>query len=612
MTSEAVATLLELRSELPRLVGPEWEAIGPEIEELLDRLERADSDEEREALYDALIGRLYLYEDVRRVLLRSGERRGGGEVVYYERDAGAFANDEVYAEAALDDDDADGAGGGLEISDVIERTPHLELDAQQPIPVGSTFAVRVSLDTEAAHEGEHGTGAIVLPALSELQLRVWLIVSDHFEIRGDDVGTVTVWGEEPRSSEATFEVECVRAADGEAGITATFAYGIRPAGSVWRVVEVAGAPAPRADRELPEPAARVDVSAAQPDLVVQVVPDPDGDERHFVMKISSSRLADYAHGVSVKWRLPSVTKTLVEGYFEAFTTLGLGGRKAALIGAGRELFSVTPEPFQQAIWQLAALPDPRPRSIFVITSEPYIPWELMIPNDGASSLPALGVHFALGRWVHKQHVAAEQAMPIVDSYVIAPNYRGSKKLNFSAAEAQYVIDAFDGTRIDPALIHNIDQQLAQRGATLLHLICHGTNTPSGQIIALDPDDELREIMLTGLAGVVTAVDQAKPFVFINACEVGRIAPALVGTGGFASRFIALGARCVIAPIWSVKDGVAATVAPLLYDEVRANPAKPFAEIMCDIRRRAYEGLDPEDSYAAYCFFGDPLAAQVPA
>jgi hypothetical protein len=114
-----------------------------------------------------------------------------------------------------------------------------------------------------------------------------------------------------------------------------------------------------------------------------------------------------------------------------------------------------------------------------------------------------------------------------------------------------------------------------------------------------------------MEGVINAVRDKEPVVFINACEIGRTSPALVGTGGFAAAFTRLGARCVIAPIWSVTDAVAGKVARAFYEQIRANPGTPFATVMRDIRRLAYEGDDPEDSYAAYCFYGDPRTAQAP-
>lgn len=83
----------------------------------------------------------------------------------------------------------------------------------------------------------------------------------------------------------------------------------------------------------------------------------------------------------------------------------------------------------------------------------------------------------------------------------------------------------------------------------------------------------------------------------------------MGSTGFAAVFTRLGARGVIAPIWGVRDSVAAAVARTFYRRIKADPTVRLAEVMCEIRKLAYEGLDPEDSYAAYCFYGDPNSAR---
>ena len=41
-------------------------------------------------------------------------------------------------------------------------------------------------------------------------------------------------------------------------------------------------------------------------------------------------------------------------------------------------------------------------------------------------------------------------------------------------------------------------------------------------------------------------------------------------------------------------------------ECLKEPDTPFAEILRDIRAQAYSG-NAEDTYAAYCFYGSPLA-----
>jgi len=87
----------------------------------------------------------------------------------------------------------------------------------------------------------------------------------------------------------------------------------------------------------------------------------------------------------------------------------------------------------------------------------------------------------------------------------------------------------------------------------------------------------------------------------------RKEPALIGVGGFAEQFMILGASGVIAPLWSVKDSIAHQVAVQFYERVEREPDTPFAEILRDLRRKSYADEGGEDTWAAYTFYGDPLA-----
>jgi hypothetical protein len=71
----------------------------------------------------------------------------------------------------------------------------------------------------------------------------------------------------------------------------------------------------------------------------------------------------------------------------------------------------------------------------------------------------------------------------------------------------------------------------------------------------------------------------------------------------------LGASGVIAPLWSVKDSIAHQVAVEFYGRIEKEPRTPFAEILRDLRKRSYADEGGEDTWAAYCFYGDPLAAR---
>jgi CHAT domain len=588
---EAGATLLELRQRLPELLGGKWERIGDDVDALLDRFERAADADERARILDALLEVLtpfHLLRDALVPVARAVEARRDAAPApsldaefHFDLPGSALSRSDVAPEAAK-----------------VERTPHIDVDAAPPIAVGTRFTASVYVDREALRPGEED-GLLLLPDVPELRLRVWLVASDHFEVIGADSDVIVVRSDEDRSTTATFELECTQDAPGEQGLTAMFAYGGRPAGSVWRRLSAE----PDA-RPAPTPATRAHVGARAADLVVTVLPDPDGDERHFFVAYDSPLAPDLAR--RVKWTLPRGTREVVAGYMDIFTSATPGGRKAALVGAGKALFRATPPEFQEAFWRLAD----RLETILVVSSEPYVPWELMIPARGTEVRRPLGVEYSVGRWVHEQQTAPGQVRPLTDCYVIAPAYPAPETLAYSRAEAEYIAGAFGGERIAPAYLQSINRMLDNRGMTLLHFICHGEDRPGGQMLKLDPADELFDVQLDGMDGVAKAVREREPFVFINACKVGRTTPALVRTGGFAAAFTRLGARCVIAPIWSVADDVAGVVARSFYEKLQANPDTPFAAIMRDIRARAYEGPDPEDSYAAYCFYGDPLAAQV--
>src|SRR5262249_36865715 len=224
------------------------------------------------------------------------------------------------------------------------------------------------------------------------------------------------------------------------------------------------------------------------------------------------------------------------------------------------------------------------------SAEPHIPWELMTPRrdrpDGALERHGpLGIEFAVGRWVHEGHRAPKQFDPVADSYVVAPAY--AVPLKNAAEEAEWVCAKFNGRPVTPAVHERLDQMLDERPVGLLHFIAHGqSGGPAAQTLALDNDVMFEAIQVRGLAHLEDACRAKAPLVVLNACAVGREPPSLVGAGGCATEFIKAGARGVVAPLWSVKDSLAHEVAVDFYTAALADPAKPFADILRDIRARS--------------------------
>jgi hypothetical protein len=54
------------------------------------------------------------------------------------------------------------------------------------------------------------------------------------------------------------------------------------------------------------------------------------------------------------------------------------------------------------------------------------------------------------------------------------------------------------------------------------------------------------------------------------------------------------------------------VAVEFYEQIEQHPETPFAEILRRLRVRSYDPANGEDTYAAYAFYGDPLASRASA
>lgn len=529
---------------------------------------------------------------------------------------------------------------------VVRRTPHLhlglvDLKGAGVVQPGEHFSVFIYTDDAPQRPGEEVT-AVEFEApreLSAFNLLVRLLVTEHFVIEDDPAKTLVIKRDEVKSDWLEFKVRArteeelaeSQLAAAPAAITAAFSYNNRPSGKVSRVVRIArpsaDAPAPMAEAERvgqPEPEAEsaileCDPQAVPADLIVRILEGPERNGRSFQCGVQTALLPEFAVEQWGPWSLPQTAPDLMQTYFEAFTSPEASNdyRLAALQGAGEALFEAAPEIFKKAFRMLIDAQKPL-RTISILSEEPYIPWELMIPTleylDGGARyhepLKPLGVAYILARWTAKGPRSARQKIPMSDCYVIAPKYTDKRELAHAQEEAVLVLKKVHGTLIDPASFTNIRQAFGAGGKSVIHFACHGENPKGGeQLIHLTSKPPLKPFVLSGEQMIKRGVAAREPFVFINACEVGRPAPALAGVGGFAETFIRMGARAVLAPLWSVRDDIAFAVAQEFYERAMREPELSLAEIVRQIRARAYDAAAGEDSYAAYCFYGDPLGTR---
>lgn len=517
------------------------------------------------------------------------------------------------------------AGRGAEAASVpgelqpLRRTPHMDLSPDPPVDEpGARLKVLVYTDTQAFRDGESGAAAVInAPAAQKsFQVNVWLTVGDPFMVEGDDTKSLVILRDQERSEPVEFTV--VRQ-DGPSPaepvpFSASFNYRGRACGQVVREVPLTpsqalqpGQPATVEPAEpAPEPKIEIDATAERPDLSVTI---RKRDDRHFDVSVETPLLAEYREPVKEVWRLDSLASALVKEKMAQFTAKNATpfSRTTALLSAGMQFFEASPAIFQKVFWELIDRNLPL-RTISIITQEPSIPWELMVPTrPGDEDREPLGITYLVSRWTSRENLSPPPRIPIKDAFIVAP--RDTRPPLASAdLEATFLEREFSGQRVDPAGVQGLDTVLGQQGRSLLHFVCHGkSGQAGGQVLVLEKQEELDASFLRAMRGVKKAFKETKPLVFLNACEVGRQEPALVGAGGFAEIFMELGASGVIAPLWSVKDSVAHEIAEKFYERVKKEPNTPFAQIIADLRRLSYAKDGGEDTYAAYCFYGDPLA-----
>lgn len=288
---------------------------------------------------------------------------------------------------------------------------------------------------------------------------------------------------------------------------------------------------------------------------------------------------------------------------------------------GATLFrSLLPLQLQNALWQHRAEID----SILVLSTETHVPWELLHVCDPATgTLPAEQCFLAqkgLVRWLHNNPVQPELvAVREGKARHIVPDYPTPQwQLPATKRERDFVSTRFGSTSVGDAASDLYALLKGDPDFDLLHYAGHG-EAQAGNI-----DDAA--ILMLGKGIVPWEPDRAKavvvralplgsgahprPFVFLNACQVGR-AGQIVGTiGGFAQAFLARGAGVFVAPLWAVGDQPAFDFGEALYREF-FHGGRTLAEAATAARKAAAAAGDA--TWLAYSVYGHHNArAQVDA
>jgi hypothetical protein len=286
----------------------------------------------------------------------------------------------------------------------------------------------------------------------------------------------------------------------------------------------------------------------------------------------------------------------------------------ALRGIGLTIAEQLPIEFWDALARIAARTGGRPPTILFLSAEPYVPWELAVvdPPLDPDLPPFLASQATVGRWVLGQRrptLPPPMRLPVGGVAAVSGVYElpGWQRLADAEAEAAEIVRLYSASPVEASIGGILDLLRGRPEADVIHFAVHGTyeaeEARDGLILvdgsALDPL-AVRGIALHG-----------HPFVFLNACQVGRGSQLLGDHAGLAAAFLFAGASGVIAPLWSIDDRLARDIALRFYE--RALRGEAPAEIMRTERAAFRDTPETTSStYMAYQFFGHPGLRLEPA
>ena len=285
---------------------------------------------------------------------------------------------------------------------------------------------------------------------------------------------------------------------------------------------------------------------------------------------------------------------------------------------GELLDELVPTELRDLLWEYRD----RLHNIIVLSTEPFIPWELLhLKAPGSKQLPAETCFLAqLGlvrwRWTgwppRLLMLRPGRARYLIPDYPDA-NYR----LPFVIDERRYLRENVGATRVEPHF-HEVRDLLRNTDIDLLHFAGHAVASAediSDAHLLLEgrrepgprPGDRDRyapePLRVSVVAQNLTTAPGARPIVVVNACQAGRLGHQLSSIGGFAEAFIGGGAAVFVSSLWSVGDAPAATFITTFYDWLRGGSTLAEATVAGREAARAHG----DTTWLAYTVYGHPEA-----
>jgi hypothetical protein len=288
-----------------------------------------------------------------------------------------------------------------------------------------------------------------------------------------------------------------------------------------------------------------------------------------------------------------------------------------LKGIGNTIRDKVPSEFWTLFTEVAAAVAPAVPSVQILSAEPHIPWELAAfpagtPPPDVDAPAFLGAQADIGRWVLGEpppRVPPPATLEVRTMAVVWGVYPAAIKLEEAEAEADSLQQDFGAVLIDASEDPVLELLTRSPSYDAIHFAVHAqygdpeavtpAPAPAAPEILLADGSRLGENTVKGCEPF-----SGTPLVFLNACQIGNGTEVLGDYAGVAAAFLYAGAAGVVAPLWSVDDGIAREIGLRFYQRVFAG-ATPAAAIRQERASFLKSGDTASATFVAYQFYGHP-------
>jgi hypothetical protein len=511
-------------------------------------------------------------------------------------------------------------------------TPHVFADMPPELRVGEqvTLHVEISADELARATGETAKAGKLADAFDPSKpLLVQILARKNVEVVGDDRATVQAPRPADPSVELFFDVVGTHAGTGEVWVTVR--QGAPPLLTLVLNPEIATASSRRSTALARRGRARAE------SLLPAIVPVGWSMPTLHVNERTSGNTITYEYELDLldlgihpfSSAALGDRDSYVDGIYKTLETTWANTKQdvrnfaAEVRTYGGQLFDeLFPPELQAMLWKHRS----RLKNIRVLSTEPFIPWELIHLKDPATGLlPRKDMYLGqmgLVRWLLGTSGAPVQLQirPGKAWYVI-PNYPDKNwALPQTVTEANFLTKTFNARPVTPdresvmALLKKRDR------VDIFHFAGHGGATGGnvqdariylqGHIDPEAPDDigpyitdELTAQRVKQEGNIADRDKPIRPLVVLNACQAGRAGMQLTSIGGFADAFIHAGAGAFISSLWTVGDEPAATFSTEFYEQLKRG--RTVADASVAAREKARAAGDP--TWLAYVVYAHPDA-----